>query len=107
MKILEQKHIDSGQIGKFIIVFGFAMFPFSILTFIMAFGSLYKLELYKYMSISEAIIIFTVVGSSWLLICWKYLYPSAQKGGNQQVYEHGNPMKDQLDRIEKTLEELK
>ncbi len=95
-KLLEQKSIDDGQIGKFLIVFQASQFPVTFLTFIMSFGSIYELKLYEYMNLYEYALVFAVGEALWLLINWRYIYPSISKGN----YELSMPLKEQLDRIE-------
>jgi hypothetical protein len=96
---INQKDIDKGQLGKTILVLEGALFPFSILSLVFSFATLYKIELYKYINLPEISIIASVAFIGWLWIFYTYIYPSKHKGFNEQSWKHDNPIRLEFDKV--------
>ena len=107
MRIIKQRRVDTGQIGGVLSIFIQSMFIFGIVTFLNTSALVYQSILSHYISLWGFIIIIGIVLLLWMTIYYVIIMPSMIQFGNRQGYEHGNPMREDIESIKIQLKEIK
>ena len=107
MKIIKQRRVDTGQIGGILSIFTQSMFIFGIVTFLNTSALVYQSILKYYISLPIFVVTIGVVLFGWMIIYYSIIMPSMIQFGNRQGYEHGNPMREDIESIKNQLKEIK
>ena len=107
MRIIKQHRVDTGQIGGVLSIFTQSMFIFGIITFLNTSALVYQSILKNYISLLAFIITIGIGLFGWMVIYYSIIMPSMIQFGNRQGYEHGNPMREDIEVIKRELKEIK
>ena len=107
MRIIKQRRVDTGQIGGVLSIFTQSMFIFGIVTFLNTSALVYQSILKNYISLLGFIVTIGVGLFGWMVIYYSIIMPSMIQFGNRQGYEHGNPMREDIEVIKRELKEIK
>lgn len=107
MRIIKQRRVDSGQIGGILSIFTQSMFIFGIVTFLNTTALVYQSILRYYINLWGFVIIIGIGLLLWMMIYYVIIMPSMIRFGNRQGYEHGNPIREDIEIIKRELKEIK
>lgn len=105
--MVKQRRVDTGQIGGVLSIFTQSMFIFGIVTFLNTTALVYQSILKYYISLWGFVIIIIIGLFGWMAMYYVIIMPSMIQFGNRQGYEHGNPMREDIEIIKKELKEIK
>lgn len=107
MRMVKQRRVDTGQIGGVLSIFIQSMFIFGIVTFLNTTALVYQSILKYYISLWGFVITIIIGLFGWMAMYYVIIMPSMIQFGNRQGYEHGNPMREDIEIIKKELKEIK
>lgn len=102
----KQRRIDNGQIGGAIQMVIQSMFIFNFVTFVNTCALAYTSFLHDYVSLQTAIVLILVGAFGWWITYYAIIYPSILRFANRQSYNHGSPIKDDLEELHGKVDRL-